>query len=82
VVVATRTAAGRIHLTVDDDGPGLTAEQAERALARGTRFDAGTPGSGLGLSIAADLAELYGGTLTLGRGDLGGLRVLLELPAA
>jgi signal transduction histidine kinase len=82
VHVATRTAAGRIELVVEDDGPGMTDDQAARSLARGARLDDDTPGSGLGLSIAAELAALYGGALTLGRSALGGLRVALTLPAA
>jgi len=82
VVVREHDAAGRIRLTIDDDGPGLSAEEAERALGRGTRLDDHQPGSGLGLSIAAELAGLYGGTLTLRRSDLGGLSVRLDLPAA
>ena len=82
VVFDARGVAGRMHLTVEDDGPGLDAEQAEQALTRGARLDDDTPGSGLGLAIATDLAELYGGTLTLARSDLGGLRVHVELPVA
>ena len=35
----------------------------------------------LGLAIARDLAKLYGGTLTLGQSQLGGLQVELDLPA-
>jgi signal transduction histidine kinase len=82
VVVRSQRVDARLQLTIDDDGPGLSAEEAGLALGRGTRLDEDEPGSGLGLSIAADLAGLYGGALTLGRSDLGGLRARLELPAA
>jgi signal transduction histidine kinase len=82
VRVAVRAGHGRIELVVEDDGPGMTDDQAARSLARGARLDDDTPGSGLGLSIATELASLYGGALTLGRGALGGLRVELTLPAA
>jgi signal transduction histidine kinase len=82
VRLSAHTSAGQVHLTIEDDGPGLSSEQAERAVARGTRLDDDTPGSGLGLSIAGDLAALYGGSLGLGRSELGGLRVQIELPAA
>ena len=51
-------------------------------LRRGARLDESKPGSGLGLSIVADLASLYGGSLTLGQSPLGGLRAELVLPAA
>ena len=40
------------------------------------------PGSGLGLSIIVELANLYGGELTLGTAPIGGLRAELLLPAA
>jgi signal transduction histidine kinase len=39
------------------------------------------PGHGLGLSIAAKLAAIHGGTLRLERSVLGGLAAILDLPA-
>lgn len=69
------------RLLIDDDGPGLAAEQREEALRRGRRLDESKPGSGLGLSIVADLAAAYGGRLALSNSPLGGLRALLVLPA-
>ncbi|WP_294540544.1 ATP-binding protein [uncultured Rhodoblastus sp.] len=68
--------------TIDDDGPGLTVAQRAEALRRGRRLDESKPGSGLGLSIVADLASAYGGRLELGDSPLGGLRATLVLPAA
>lgn len=70
------------ELTIDDDGPGLTPDQQAEALKRGKRLDETKPGSGLGLSIVAELAGLYGGRLTLDRAPLGGLRCTVRLPAA
>ncbi|HRJ65242.1 MAG TPA: sensor histidine kinase, partial [Brevundimonas sp.] len=58
------------------------ADQREAALERGARMDETTPGSGLGLSIVVELTRAYGGKITLADSDLGGLKVLLELPAA
>lgn len=81
-VAAGLTMAQRLRLTVEDDGPGLPAEARQAVLQRGQRLDESTPGSGLGLSIVAELASAYGGTLTLGDSRLGGLKVELELPAA
>jgi signal transduction histidine kinase len=69
------------RLVIDDDGPGLAADRREDALRRGRRLDESKPGSGLGLSIVADLAAAYGGKLTLEDSPLGGLRALLVLPA-
>ena len=70
-----------IRIEVEDDGPGLAEGQDAAALARGVRLDEAAPGSGLGLAIVADLAGLYGGTLSLNRGQrLGGMLAVLELP--
>lgn len=71
-----------LTVTVDDDGPGLSAEDRAKIGKRGQRLDETKPGSGLGLSIVADLAHLYGGRLELEPSPEGGLRARLELPAA
>jgi signal transduction histidine kinase len=71
-----------LHICVDDDGPGLTPEQRAQGIARGRKLDEGKPGSGLGLSIVADLAQSYRGQFKLEQGILGGLSARLELPAA
>jgi signal transduction histidine kinase len=68
-------------VTIDDDGPGLSAGLRQEALSRGKRLDETKPGSGLGLSIVADLASLYGGQLSLDTSPKGGLRAVLKLPA-
>ncbi|KQY80573.1 histidine kinase [Brevundimonas sp. Root1423] len=81
-ISAGPTGLGQMVVVVEDDGPGLPAEQREAALERGARLDETTPGSGLGLSIVVELTRAYGGRITLADSDLGGLKVLLELPAA
>lgn len=80
-IAATRVADG-IEIAVDDDGPGLDPTEQDVALRRGGRLDDATPGSGLGLAIVSELAALYGGTLRLEPGPLGGLRARLVLPSA
>ncbi|HMN71811.1 MAG TPA: sensor histidine kinase [Rhodoblastus sp.] len=77
-------AAGRSRLVIaiDDDGPGLAPGMREEAMRRGRRLDETKPGSGLGLSIVADLSAAYGGALALEESPLGGLRAVLRLPAA
>jgi signal transduction histidine kinase len=74
--------ARRFTVTVDDDGPGLTEAERKRVVKRGQRMDESKPGSGLGLSIVADLAHLYKGRFELEPSPDGGLRARLELPAA
>ena len=82
VRIAAARANDRLKVEIADDGPGIAAEQRAKALLRGGRLDERKPGSGLGLTIALDLATLYGGSLTLGQSALGGLKVELDLPAA
>lgn len=72
----------QVQVMVEDDGDGLTPEQAEQVLRRGVRLDEKTPGSGLGLDIVKELVDVYGGSLTLTRSDMGGLKATLLLPAA
>lgn len=69
-----------LAICVDDDGPGLPASQRAEATKRGRRLDETKPGSGLGLSIVTELADLYGGVLTLEDSPLKGLRARLTLP--
>ncbi len=72
---------GSIVILVDDDGPGIVPEMRDVVLQRGVRADEAAPGSGLGLSIVRDLAEVYGGTISLENSPQGGLRARLQLPA-
>jgi signal transduction histidine kinase len=73
----------RCRIDIEDDGPGMPAEQMPRVLQRGVRLDETVPGSGLGLAIVRDLVEVYGGELSLQTPSSGsGLRVTLVLPAA
>ncbi len=80
--VLTPPQGRRLCITIDDDGPGIDAARRDAVMARGVRLDESQPGSGLGLAIVHELAGLYGGQLTLGASDLGGLRVELSLPGA
>jgi signal transduction histidine kinase len=81
VIPELNNAMHNLRIIVDDDGPGLTADQREQVAQRGRRLDETKPGSGLGLSIVVELAALYGGNLTLGSAPIGGLRAELVLPA-
>mgnify|MGYP000645011889 CR=1 FL=1 len=69
-------------IAIEDDGPGLAVVDRGRAFMRGDRLDEAVPGSGLGLSIVREIAELYGGGAVLGDSELGGLKVEIVLPAA
>ncbi|CDP52723.1 Sensor histidine kinase [Devosia sp. DBB001] len=82
LVADRREASPMLVVRVEDDGNGLTDEEASKVLRRGVRLDEKTPGSGLGLDIVKELVDVYGGSLQLGRSELGGLRAELRLPAA
>jgi len=82
VVVKCLTDDNRLSLIIEDDGPGIADEELETITRRGRKLDESTPGHGHGLGIVKDIAELYGGSLKLGRSGLGGLKAELDLPAA
>ncbi|HPG21158.1 MAG TPA: ATP-binding protein [Amaricoccus sp.] len=73
-------------ISVEDDGPGIPAQDRMRAMQPFTRLEEARNQDegghvGLGLSIAMDVARAHGGGLELGdSADLGGLRAILRLP--
>jgi signal transduction histidine kinase len=81
VALSSSRAGDRVVIRVDDDGPGVPPEQRDKVLQRGVKADEAAPGSGLGLSIVRDLADLYGGSLSLEDAPDGGLRARLTLPS-
>ena len=83
VFVTVERRPGMVDIIVEDDGPGIPEAEREAIFARGARLDIDKPGTGLGLAIVRDVAEIYGGTVTLEESeDLGGLLVALSLPEA
>ena len=71
-----------VVILVEDDGPGLPVESMDVVFQVGERLDERVPGSGLGLPIVRDLAQLYGGEIRLEHSDRGGLKAILKLPQA
>lgn len=71
-------------VNVDDDGPGIPAEKRDEVFRPFLRLDDArnqdAGGSGLGLSIARDIARAHGGDIMLGDSPMGGLRATLRLP--
>ncbi|HWJ73855.1 MAG TPA: HAMP domain-containing sensor histidine kinase [Kaistia sp.] len=82
VAVTAREEARSIVVSILDDGPGLPEALLHDVLLPGRRIDETVPGYGFGLSIARELAELYGGSLRLYPNTPRGLGVALTLPAA
>jgi two-component system sensor histidine kinase PhoQ len=70
----------RLSLVIEDDGPGISAENRARVLQRGVRADETVPGHGLGLAMVHDTVAMYGGTLAIDASPLGGARFALRLP--
>jgi signal transduction histidine kinase len=70
-----------VDVLVEDDGRGIPEPEREALFARGARLDTGKPGTGLGLAIVRDVADIYGGRVSLEESeDLAGLLARLTLP--
>ncbi len=69
----------RISITVDDDGPGFSATDQERAF--DPYYTSKDDGNGLGLSICHSIVTRHQGKISLGVSPEGGARVVFELPA-
>ena len=67
-----------VQVTVDDDGPGIPRDRREGVF---RAFESGAHGgTGLGLTIARDIARAHGGDVVLEDSPLGGLRARIVLP--
>lgn len=73
---------GRLRVQIEDDGAGVEPERRAHLHERGVRADEqGVAGHGLGLAIAADVVELYNGSMRFGESaGLGGFSVEVEFP--
>ena len=78
-VMLSAVARGRsVLVNVDDNGPGIAAEQREDVF---RPFQSGSAGgTGLGLTIARDIVRAHGGDISLEDSPLGGLRARVRLP--
>lgn len=84
VTVGLERDHGTLLLTVGDDGPGVPAREREHIFERFTRgAQAGSsPGSGLGLALVAQQAQMQGGDVTVGDSPAGGALFTVRLPGA
>jgi two-component system sensor histidine kinase CiaH len=81
VVITVAATDDRATLTVDDDGPGIRAEDQERIFDRFWRAaDAPAGGTGLGLAIASWIVERHGGSISAANRPEGGARFEVRLP--
>jgi signal transduction histidine kinase len=81
VTVSAENRGERVLIIVADRGEGIPLEERSRVLERFVRLERSRtrPGSGLGLSLAAAVAKLHGGTLRL-EDNHPGLKAVLDLP--
>lgn len=82
-LTARRLADGALEMVVEDDGPGIPAEERDKVLEPFYRLDRSrdraSGGFGLGLSIAHKAVLLHGGTLRIGESELGGASMTIML---
>lgn len=71
---------GEVTFYVEDTGPGVPADQAERIFERFTKLDEFVQGTGLGLSICREIADKMGGRVFLDTSYTGGARFVFVLP--
>lgn len=81
VRLSVLSSAQGVEIVVDDNGSGVPDEERAAVF---ERFHRGTTasrsGSGLGLALVAQQAELHGGTAALEVSPMGGTRLMLRLP--
>jgi len=83
VVVRLEGSAATLQLDVEDSGPGLDLDQAERAFSRGWSTKRGDRhmGRGLGLALVAQVVRRHGGRVEVSRSPLGGAAFSVRVPA-
>lgn len=87
VQLSLQMADSDVVFTVDDDGPGIPADQRARMFDRFTQLDESrarsrSGGAGLGLAIVAEVVRRHHGAVAIVESPLGGARVVVTIPAA
>ena len=73
-----KVGADQLVVMVEDDGPGVDEKLLSRVLERGVRSDGHIGGTGIGLAVANEIMQAYGGCLSVNRSSLGGAKFLLS----
>lgn len=85
VAAAVQRRGARMEVVIEDSAPGVDAERRERLFERFYRVEASrnraSGGSGLGLAICRNIVQAHGGTIRAEASALGGLRIVVDLPA-
>jgi len=84
IKILTEKKIDNMIILVDDDGPGIPVKEYQNVLKPFYRIDKSRgqnkAGVGLGLSITNDIIRSHGGSISLDKSSLGGLRVKISLP--
>jgi two-component system osmolarity sensor histidine kinase EnvZ len=84
IVIRAATEGSWLRIEVDDNGPGIPAQERDNVFKPFYRLDHARNqdegNSGLGLAIARDIAKSHGGDIALGESSMGGLRAIISVP--
>lgn len=71
----------KFEIVIEEDGKGIEEEKIEEEIKRGRRVDEKKKGKGMGIEIVKDKVREYGGSMNIGKDEIGGLdvRVVLKL---
>lgn len=78
--IAVNNSPDGLMVNIDDDGSGVAPENIEHILERGIRYDSKVPGTGIGLSIVAEIIDVYGLVFKVKNRDPHGLNVRIIFP--
>ena len=84
IIIKLSESDNEININIEDNGPGISEKDYEKALKPFQRLDSSRnqniAGSGLGLSISQDIIKTLDGDLNLSKSEMGGLKVEINLP--
>lgn len=80
IKVALARQSDRVHISIDDNGPGIPEENREKVFQPFFSTKAPGEGTGLGLPLCRKLVEAQGGEILVRQAPIGGARLLIMLP--